>query len=157
MLKAIRDFFDRQLAPADKDAPAAAEHRTRLAAAALLVEVVRSDEQFSDVERRSVVDSVRRKFRIDDVQAGQLLALAEAETAQSHDLFQFTSRINATFQPEQKARLLEELWRAAYADAVVHKYEEHLIRRVADLLHVPHSTFIAAKLRVQQSLQQPGA
>jgi uncharacterized tellurite resistance protein B-like protein len=43
--------------------------------------------------------------------------------------------------------LLEALWRVAQADAIVHKYEEHLIRRVADLIHVPHRGYIAAKLR----------
>jgi hypothetical protein len=47
----------------------------------------------------------------------------------------------------EKLQLLEALWRVARADATVHKYEEHLIRRIADLLHMPHSSFITAKLR----------
>ena len=68
--------------------------------------------------------------------------------ADAHDIYQFTSKIDATFSPERKVGLIEELWRAAYSDSVLHEYEEHLIRRVADLLHLSHSQFIAAKLRV---------
>ena len=56
--------------------------------------------------------------------------------------------INGAYTPEQKVRLVEVLWRIAYANESLHKYEEHMVRKVADLLHVPHSAFIAAKLKV---------
>jgi uncharacterized tellurite resistance protein B-like protein len=148
MLTALRNFFEQHLADRPQDAAANAEQRARLAAAALLVEVVRSDDQIADIERRAVLESVQRRFDLAADEARKLLELAEAESREAHDLHQFTAQINASFTPERKVRLIEELWRAAYADTVLHKYEEHLIRRVADLLHVPHSAFIAAKLRV---------
>lgn len=151
MLRAIRDFFDRHLAEREALPPHTAEQQLRLAAAALLIEVVKSDAEFSAAERNQVLEAVQRKFGLDAGQARELLALAEAESREAHDLFQFTSTINASFSPERKAQLLEELWRAAYADEVLHAHEEHLIRRIADLLHLPHSTFIATKVRVQDS------
>jgi uncharacterized tellurite resistance protein B-like protein len=114
----------------------------------LLVEVARSDQNFSAAEREAVLGSVQRKFRLSAAEARQLIELAEAQSLAAHDLYQFTSQIDATFSLDQKLRLLEELWRAAYSDAVLHEYEEHLIRRIADLLHLSHSQFIAAKLRV---------
>jgi len=33
----------------------------------------------------------------------------------------------------------------AYADHELDKYEEHLLRRLAELLHVPHKDFIQTK------------
>ena len=42
--------------------------------------------------------------------------------------------------------MVELLWQIAYANESLHIYEEHLVRKIADLLHVPHSAFIAAKL-----------
>jgi uncharacterized tellurite resistance protein B-like protein len=72
---------------------------------------------------------------------------AEREIERSHDLYQFTSQVNRSYSDADKLQLLEQLWRVAMTDDVVHKYEEHLIRRIADLLYVPHSGFIAAKLR----------
>lgn len=150
MLKAIRHFFDQHLAPQPDDSPASAERRAQLAAAVLLVEVARSDQDYSDAERQTVLASVQRKFGLSAAEAQEMLILAEAESREAHDIFQFTSKIDASFSPEEKVRLVEELWRAAYADSVVHEYEEHLIRRVADMLHLSHSQFISAKLRVQK-------
>jgi uncharacterized tellurite resistance protein B-like protein len=65
----------------------------------------------------------------------------------AHDLHQFTSEINRALAHDEKLRLVEQLWRVARVDEVVHKYEEHIIRRIADVLHVSHRVFIAAKLR----------
>jgi uncharacterized tellurite resistance protein B-like protein len=148
MLKSLRRFYDQYLADRDDSPPGYSEQQVRLAAAALLVEVVRSDTHFSAAERAAVLGSLQGKLGLDATQAQELVALAEAESVEAHDLFQFTSKINVTFSPERKARFLEELWRVAYADETLHAHEEYLIRRVADLLHVSHATFIATKLRV---------
>jgi uncharacterized tellurite resistance protein B-like protein len=147
MLTAIRKFFDQHIAPQPDESQATAERRAQIAAAVLLVEVARSDQNFSDAERQAVLGSVQRKFGLSAAESQEVLALAEAESHDAHDIYQFTSRIDATFTLEQKLRLIEELWRAAYSDSALHEYEEHLIRRVCDLLHLSHSQFIAAKLR----------
>jgi uncharacterized tellurite resistance protein B-like protein len=148
MLKALRNFFDQHIASQAGESAAAAERRVQVAAAVLLIEVARSDQNFSDVERQTVLESVQRKFSLGPAEAQEIVALAEAESRDAHDLYQFTSQIDATFSLEKKLRLIEELWRAAYSDSVLHEHEEHLIRRVADLLHLSHSQFINAKLRV---------
>jgi uncharacterized tellurite resistance protein B-like protein len=148
MLKALRTFFDEHLAAPANETRADAERRAQIAAAVLLVEVARSDQSFSDAERATVLGSVQRKFRLSPAEARQLIQLAEAQSLAAHDIYQFTSQIDATFPLDQKLRLLEELWRAAYSDSVLNEYEEHLIRRIADLLHLSHSQFIGAKLRV---------
>jgi uncharacterized tellurite resistance protein B-like protein len=155
MLPAIRNFFDQFIASRpDETAPARAD-RARLAAAALLVEVMRSDASFSGEERAAVLEAVRRKFGLDPEAARQLVELAEAEARDAHDTYQFTSKINAGFSAEQKLGLVEELWRVAWSDATLHRHEEHLIRRVADLLHVPHRAFIRAKLRADPAIVKP--
>jgi uncharacterized tellurite resistance protein B-like protein len=154
MLKALRTFFDQHLVPPADDTRAAAERRAQIAAAVLLVEVARSDQSFSDAEREAVLGSVQRKFQLSPAEARQLLDLAEAESRTAHDLYQFTSQIDASFPLDQKLLLLEELWRAAYSDSVLHEYEEHLIRRIADLLHLSHSQFIGAKLRVLEQAKR---
>ena len=51
-----------------------------------------------------------------------------------------------------KEKIVELMWRIAYADKELEKYEEALVRKIADLLYVPHSAFIAAKHRVQSTL-----
>ncbi len=123
------------------------EQARNLAVAALLVEVLRADYDVSGPERRQVLDSIRGILGLDPGQCETLLELAEQRVDEAHDLHQFTSEVNRAFSADEKVGLVEQLWRVAQADATVHKYEEHLIRRISDLLHVPHRQFIAAKLR----------
>jgi uncharacterized tellurite resistance protein B-like protein len=156
MLRTIRQFFDQHIAAAPDEGQPAAHRRARVAAAALLAEVVASDTQVSEAERQAMLESVQRRFALEADQASELVSLAENEAREAHDLFQFTSRINATYSPADKVQLIEELWRVAYADAALHAHEEHLIRRVADLLHVPHAAFISAKLRVTRATSPRG-
>lgn len=142
----LRDWLSRQFAvqggPDESDvAPG------RLAVAALLVEVLRADFQLDARERQEVLDSLRRLLGLDADDCQALAELADREIDAAHDLYQFTSQVNRLFTLDGKVELVEQLWRIARADDVVHKYEEHLIRRIADLLHVPHRAFIAAKIR----------
>lgn len=122
----------------------------RLAVAALMVEVLRADGTTAATERRQVVESLGRQLGLDEADGRDLFELAERRVDESHDLYQFTSQVNRACGETEKLRLVEQLWRVANADSVIHKYEEHLIRRIADLLHVPHRDFIVAKLRAAE-------
>jgi uncharacterized tellurite resistance protein B-like protein len=123
------------------------EQVRNLAVAALLVEVLRADFDVSAQERRQVLESIRTTLALDEAGCEEILALAEQQVDRAHDLHQFTSVVNRALTHDEKLALMEQLWRVAQSDQAVHKYEEHLIRRVADLLHVSHREFIAAKLR----------
>ena len=149
MLKSIREFFERNLATAGDTRPG--RHTIELATAALLIEVVRCDSGITDEERRSVQEAVREKFGLPTEEAETLIRLAEDEVAQANDLFQFTSLINRDFTQQQKQRVIELMWRAALADARISAHENHVLRRIAELLHVTHGDYIAAKTRAQAS------
>jgi uncharacterized tellurite resistance protein B-like protein len=144
----LKDWITRYL-PGGAGSPSAetAEVGSNLAVAALLLEVLLADYDVAPAERQQVMVSVSALLGLGSEDTRALVEKAERHIDKSHDLFQFTSQINRTFSEAEKVRLVEALWRVANADLAVHKYEEHLIRRVADLLHVPHSGFIAAKLR----------
>lgn len=148
MLDSIRKFFEERISRRADDSAQSAEHKARVAAAALLVEVVKADADVAPDEKAALLAAAGRKFGLEPAEAEALIALAEEESREAVDLYQFTSAINQAFGPEQKQRLVEELWRVALADEVLHRHEEYVIRKVADLIHLPHSGFIAAKLRV---------
>ena len=144
----LKDWITRYL-PGGVGDPSAAtgEVGTNLAVAALLLEVLLADFDVAPAERQQVMLSVSALLGLGADETRALVEEAERHLDKSHDLYQFTSQINREYSEPDKLRLLEALWRVANADLTVHKYEEHLIRRVADLLHVPHSGFIATKLR----------
>jgi len=146
-VKKMKNWLAERLGVAAGEESPQREQARNLAVAALLVEVLRADYDVSGHERRQVLDSIRGILGLDPGQCETLLELAEQRVDEAHDLHQFTSEVNRAFSADEKVGLVEQLWRVAQADATVHKYEEHLIRRISDLLHVPHRQFIAAKLR----------
>ena len=150
MLNAIREFFDRHIDPSPS--PERERHAIQLATAALLVEVARIDSESSEAERTAVTRAVREKFGLEAGEAAELIDLAEAEMKQAGDYFQFTSLVNRHFTAPQKLAIVEMMWRIAYADAALSAHENHLMRKIGDLLHIPHGDFIAAKMRAQQPL-----
>jgi uncharacterized tellurite resistance protein B-like protein len=147
MLQQLRQFFDQRLRPASADADGVSEHALHLASAALLLEMVQMDGAVREEQCTAVKNAICEHFDLDTDEAAELLELAEAERIGSTDYFQFTSLINGAYSPEQKITLVEQLWRVGYANESLHIYEEHLVRKIADLIHVPHAAFIAAKHR----------
>jgi uncharacterized tellurite resistance protein B-like protein len=147
VLRGLQHFFETHVAPLRGGrSEADAEHRLRLATAALFLEIVRADFEVTEEERRHLRTMVRETLGLDEEETRDLLAAAEQEVDHAVELFQFTRLIDQSFTPEQKALLVERLWRIAYADAYVDRLEEHLLRKIANLLHVPHRDYIAAKL-----------
>ena len=80
-----------------------------------------------------------------------LLAIAEDATEQAHDLHQFTRLVNGRYDYESRKQLVVHLWRVAYADGRIDKFEEHIIRRIAGLLHLENSDFVHAKVLARDS------
>jgi uncharacterized tellurite resistance protein B-like protein len=147
MLDSIRRYFDRQFVaphPGGGD-----ERRVKLAAAALLVEVMRVDGA-DPGERATVLSAVVGKFGLASDEAAEIVALAEDEVREAVGYYQFTSLINRHFDVAQKERMVELLWRVAWADATVSAHEHHVIRKIADLLHLPHAAYVAAKQRARE-------
>ena len=149
MLRAIREFFEQHIGQAA--APAQEAHRLQLATAALLVEVVRSDGGIAPAERQALLAAIGARFALAPEEAATLIDLAEQETRLANDTFQFTSLINRSFAAEQKLRVVELMWQVAYADATLSAHEQHVLRKVAELLHVPHGDYIAAKMRARDA------
>ena len=154
MLKAIRDFFDANLA--SPEAPARRRHTLELATATLLAEVMRL-EGVAPEERDAVLGAVRHEFALDEGEAAELVALAEAEAKDATDYYQFTSLIRERYSAEDRVRIVEMMWRVAYADDALSAHEMHLVRKIADLLYVPHSEYIAAKMRAREGRGAPEA
>ncbi len=124
-------------------------HKPELAAAALLVEIMNADHELSSEESESIKGILFDTLFITNEVAEELLVTAKQEVRQATDLFQFTEVINASYSYEEKVSLIESLWKVAYSDKQLDKYEEHMVRRIADLLHVSHSDFIQTKNRIK--------
>jgi uncharacterized tellurite resistance protein B-like protein len=153
MLRGLQSFFEQRISPLLGAArgQAEVEQRLRLATAALFVEMMRADFEVTEDERHHLEKLVSETLQLDDADTRELLAAAEREVDDAVELFQFTRLIDEAFSPEQKAQVVERLWRIAWADEHVDRLEEHLVRKIANLLHVSHRDYIAAKLAARGS------
>ncbi|HUG23755.1 TerB family tellurite resistance protein [Piscinibacter sp.] len=157
MLKTLKDLFDAVRAPAASESPHDQQHSLQLATAVLLVEVMRADPELAATERSAVIAGLRDKFTLADDETARLLELAEHTSRGATDYYAFTSKINEGFEMEQKLRMIEHMWRVAYADGTLSAHENHVMRKVAELLYIPHGAYVHAKMRAREAAGGGGA
>jgi len=150
MFSSIKTFFDKSIkAPRGVTSRQATEDSLRMATAALLIEAVRADKSVSEEELSALRAGLGKKFNIGADETETLIRLAEDEASSAVSLYGFTSLIDKGFKYDEKREIIELLWEVVYADSILDKHEEHLVRRIADLLQVSHKDFIETKLRVK--------
>ena len=119
--------------------------------AALLVEIAFADKDFDETEKASLKQSLIETYAIDESDIEEIIRDAEDTVSESTSLYGYTSIVNTEFQYEDKLKLLRNLWKIAYADGYLDKYEEHLLRKISDLIHISHSDYINIKLEIRES------
>jgi len=156
MLKTLKDLFETLAPTRAAEPPQDAEHRLRLAAAVLLVEVMRADPGIDAAAQDVVLAALREKFALRQDEADRLVELAHQASREATDYFAFTSKINDSFGMEQKIRMVEYMWQVAYADGTLSAHENHVMRRLSDLLYIPHGAYVNAKQRARLAAGLPG-
>jgi uncharacterized tellurite resistance protein B-like protein len=121
------------------------------AAAVLLIEVMMADHDLDQRERECIAQILSRRMNVAESEIDRCIEVAMQRRQDSHDLFQFTTVVNGQYNEEERFQLLVDLWKVAFADGRIDKYEDHRIRRVSELLHLHHSHFIQAKAQAQSA------
>ena len=135
MIDKIKSFFSKNVLEPETELTSP----DQLATAALLIEVMVIDGDLDDQEMQSIAGTLSNMLHLSKEQIDQLIELSKEEVADATSLYQFTKEINEHFDIEKKLSLMTAMWRVAFADGHLDKYEENIIRRVADLLHIRHS------------------
>jgi len=147
MLNKLSDFLSAIIAPASVESRP--EHTLQLATAVLLIEVMRSDANSTVQEQDTILKILKEHFHLPDAEVAQLSELGHRTAKAANDLHQFTSLINRELELSEKVRIIEYMWQVAYADSQISAHENHLMRRMADLLHISHGDYVAAKMRAR--------
>ncbi|MDH5384031.1 MAG: TerB family tellurite resistance protein [Candidatus Aminicenantes bacterium] len=123
--------------------------RIQLATCVILLEVAKSDDEFSSIEKTTVAAILQKKFDLSTEDIEELMEMASKRREESIDLWQFTHLINETYTKEEKIKIVEAAWRIIYADDKLDKYEDHFVHKLAKILQLKHNELIEAKLRVK--------
>ena len=144
------NFFKKIFNTEESQKPEIDDKTTTKACIALLLETSMADEILDDVEIEALKNTLVKDFEIHQTEVDELISLAKDNIADSTSLYEFTRDINDNFNTEQRVRLIESMWKIAYADGNIDKYEEHIIRKVSNLIYVAHSDFIKAKISAKE-------
>ncbi len=147
MYKSIYNFVQEKICK-NSDDDIDAQQIIHLASAVLLLEVSRADFDIQDEELVSIAKSLTERFNFSKQEVNNLIELSRTEQDSHVSIHPFVKIINEGCSVDEKILLLEDLWRVAYADDKLDKYEEYQLRKIADLLYIPHSVFIQTKLKV---------
>jgi uncharacterized tellurite resistance protein B-like protein len=145
MIKILKALFEQR----PQASPATQQHDLRLAAAAILIETARADFIQDDVELTRLSQILTNTLQLGRDEVRELVITAQQQLDAATSLYEFTRVINAHCNAAQKLQLIRAMWLVAYADGNLDKYEEHLIRQIAELTYVAHRDYIQCKLSAQ--------
>lgn len=148
MIKALKAFFEESIKEPEQPLD---QHGKSLACCALMIEIAAIDEHFCADEQIALKQEMQRQFKLQDAELDELVDLATREQKETSSMYPFTKMVNDACTKAEKFELMVGMWRIAFADQQLDKYEEYMIRKLADLLHVGHSDFIRAKKVAQQA------
>jgi len=145
------DIFKRLLGNAvadDEGSGKPQDHDITVATCALLVEMARIDESFTDQETEIILQILKNTYGISEDHAAALMAEAEKELVESVDLWQFARLINENYSREEKIAIIEVLWQVVFVDGKMDQYEDYLMHKMVKLLRLSHKELIDAKLKI---------
>ena len=147
MLKSLKRIFD---VPA-VDPYALERQQLQLAAAVLVHEARRADYDEGAKEADAGVAALAELFGLQCAQARSLLARGREKAQQLSSFYAPLGAIKRAYGPAERVRLVEHLWRVSFADGLLNPYEDHYVRKIAHLLHVPNTESILARNRARQA------
>jgi uncharacterized tellurite resistance protein B-like protein len=123
--------------------------RLQMATCIILLEVARSDDEFSSIEKTTIEAILKKDFKLSTEAIDKMMEIAKKKREQSTDLWEFTHIINENYSKEEKIKVVEKAWKVIYADRKLDGYEDDFIHRLAKLLQLNHSDLIEAKLKAK--------
>ncbi len=121
----------------------------RLALAALLVRLARSDGDYAQIEADYIEHILRHRYAMAPSEARALLIEAEALEAEAPDTVRFTRAIKDAVPYDDRIGVVEALWAIVLADGVRDEEEDALIRMVAPMLGINDRDSNLARKRVE--------
>ena len=146
------NFFKKIFQTENSESPTIDDKTSIKACIALLLETSMADEILDESELTALKNTLLKDFLIDEDEIDELINLVKENVEDSTSLYEFTRDINDNFDAVERVKLIESMWKIAYADGNIDKYEEHIIRKVSNLIYVAHSDFIKAKLSAKEQI-----
>jgi uncharacterized tellurite resistance protein B-like protein len=145
MIRKLMDRVADAIAATDDKPDLDRDEAIRMATAVLMIDVARADHVFDESEFDSVLELVQSHFALPAEQAAELVIAANDKAEDLVSAYDFTKVLHEHLDHGEKARVVALLWKIAYADGRLDKYEDSLVLKISDLLHVSRGLVMRLK------------
>lgn len=153
MISSLRRIIDK-LRSVQRESTDDRDAQIRLATAVLLVEMSRADFEEQEAEARAIEKLLSRHFDLDAASSALLAEQARDEADRSVSMHDYTRTLHRELSEREKKEVVEMLWEVAMADEDLDKYEDYLVRKISELLYVPHQELIRLRHIVSDRLDK---
>ncbi len=152
ILSNLRRNLETFLSVEDDIAKSDSAELTSNAAAALLLEAAQADNQIDNKELEQIELSLVNNLGVNPENIKEIVRDAQKQLDHATCLHEITKIINQNWTVEEKIKLIESMWKVVLSDQHLDAHEQHLMRKIKGLLHIPQTEYIAAKLRARNAL-----
>ncbi len=145
MIRVLVDRISQAFQGPAQENEADREEAIRLSTAVLMADVARADYEFDEDEFSMLLDLVQLHFGLSAEDATQLANEASEVAEDLVSLHDFTQLLHNSLSHDEKAEVVALLWRIAYADGRLDKFEDSLVLKISDLLHVSRGKVMQLK------------
>lgn len=117
----------------------------RRATGVLMLDVALADKTFEKDELEHLLELAEQHFGLEREEASDFIERARSEAEDIVSLHEFTQVLHNTLDEDEKAQIVGMLWKIAYADGQLDKYENSLILKISDLLYVSRGRVMRLK------------
>ena len=126
------NFFKKIFKSEESEKPLIDDKTSIKACIALLLETSMADEVLEESELSALKETLIKDFNISEEEITELIEISKQNVDDSTSLYEFTRDINDNFDSNERIKLIESMWKIAYADGNIDKYEEHIL----SLIHI---------------------
>ena len=120
--------------------------------AALLIHAAKTDENYTNIEKKIINKALVDLYNISSDQVGELMKQAEQKEEESNQIIEFTREIKK-YSMESRLKIIEIIWKIIYSDDISDSYESNLVRRICGLLYISDKDNGIIKAKVKNSLR----
>jgi len=121
-----------------------------LASTCLLLSIAHADDNVDKNEASIINEILQDFFSINAEQSKKMMIQAEIDLKKSTDYFYYGNKLNNYFSLTDKIDFLSCIFEVAYSDGEYHYMEEHMIKKIANMLHIENKDLINVKMDIKR-------
>ena len=126
-----------------------------IAATAMLISVAKADKKFKESELKSIADIISDFFQINlEEEIDELINIANQKLNNATDIFEFGKILNEEWSYQDKIDFVCCMFEISLSDGDLYYLEEHMIKKISNILNVNHNDLIKSKIEIKKTFNQ---